>query len=164
MSRMPSSATPSASGWNPGAQNASKQCTKASKPVAAVILGGRPTVSSGSAMTMPGIIFGWKMIFFWCVSSLRMTPARPTSLPVPAVVGTATMGAMPFGIGARPPVADVLEIPQRARLARHERDDLAGIQARAAAEGDDAIVRAGAIGLEARFDVGRHGIAAHVGK
>ena len=65
--------------------------------MAAVIFGGRPTVSSGSAITMPGIIFGWKMIFFWCVSSLRMTPARPTSLPVPAVVGTATIGAMPFG-------------------------------------------------------------------
>ena len=48
-------------------------------------------------MTMPGIIFGWKMIFFWCVASLRMTPARPTSEPVPAVVGTATTGAMPAG-------------------------------------------------------------------
>src|SRR2546427_7999041 len=48
ISLIPSSAMPSASGWNPGEQNASKQCTKASIPVAAVIAGGRPTVSSGS--------------------------------------------------------------------------------------------------------------------
>ncbi|MNC96166.1 hypothetical protein D3C83_134610 [compost metagenome] len=64
MRRMPSTATPSASGWKPGAQNASKQCTKASKPVAAVIFAGSPTVSPGSEITIPGIIFGWKMIFF----------------------------------------------------------------------------------------------------
>ena len=42
-----------------------------------------------------GSIFGWKMIFFWCVDSSRMTDARPTSEPVPAVVGTAIVGAMP---------------------------------------------------------------------
>ena len=67
-------------------------------------------------------------------------------------------------IRARPPVADVLEIPQRPRLPRHEGDDLAGIETRAAAERHDAIVAAGAIRLESRFDVGRHRIAAHVGK
>ena len=43
---------------------------------------------------MDGISLGWKMIFFSCVSALVMTPARPTSEPVPAVVGTAMMGAM----------------------------------------------------------------------
>jgi hypothetical protein len=59
--------------------------------------GGSPIVSSGSEITTPGIIFGWKMIFFWCVSSFRMTPARPTSEPVPAVVGIATTGAIPAG-------------------------------------------------------------------
>ncbi len=46
-------------------------------------------------MTTPGRNFGWKMIFFICVSELVMTLARPTSEPVPAVVGTATIGAMP---------------------------------------------------------------------
>ena len=66
-------------------------------PVAAVMCEGRPTESSGSEMTISGIIFGWKMIFFSCVSSLVMTLARPTSEPVPAVVGTATTGAMPLG-------------------------------------------------------------------
>ena len=48
-------------------------------------------------MTIFGIIFGWKMIFLVWVSSLVSTPARPTSDPVPAVVGTATIGAMPSG-------------------------------------------------------------------
>ena len=77
-----------------------------------------PTVSSGSQIVTFGIISGWKMIFLVCVASSVMTPARPTSEPVPAVVGTATIGAMPVRIGARPPVADVLEIPHRPRLAR----------------------------------------------
>ena len=46
----------------------------------------------------------------------------------------------PVGVGARPPVADILEIPERPRLPGHEGDDLAGIERRAAAEGDDAVM------------------------
>ena len=53
---------------------------------------GMPTVSSGSAMTILGIISGWKITFLVCVVSSVMTPARPTSEPVPAVVGTAMIG------------------------------------------------------------------------
>ena len=34
------------------------------------------------------------MIFLVCVASSVTTPARPTSEPVPAVVGTATTGAI----------------------------------------------------------------------
>ncbi len=63
-------------------------------PVPAVMNFGIPTVSSGSQITMLGRTFGWKMIFFTCVSELVMTLARPTSEPVPAVVGTAMIGAM----------------------------------------------------------------------
>ena len=66
-------------------------------PVPAVIAGGMPTVSSGSQIVTFGIISGWKMIFFVWVASSVTTPARPTSEPVPAVVGTATIGAMPAG-------------------------------------------------------------------
>ena len=66
-------------------------------PVPAVIAGGMPTVSSGSQIVTLGIISGWKMIFFVWVASSVTTPARPTSEPVPAVVGTATIGAMPAG-------------------------------------------------------------------
>ncbi len=66
-------------------------------PVAAVMCGGRPTVSSGSSITIEGSIFGWKMIFFTWLSWSVMTEARPTSEPVPDVVGTAMMVAMPLG-------------------------------------------------------------------
>ncbi|KAG1172196.1 hypothetical protein G6F35_016910 [Rhizopus arrhizus] len=64
-------------------------------PVAAVIFGGSPTVSSGSRMTMAGSMRAWKMMRLTCAASSVMTDARPTSDPVPAVVGTATTGAMP---------------------------------------------------------------------
>ena len=94
-------------------------------------------------ITIAGSIFGWKMTFLVCVASLVMTPARPTSEPVPAVVGTAMIGAIAVGIGARPPVADILEIPHRPRLPGHEGDQLAEIERRAAAEGDDAVMLAG---------------------
>ena len=66
-------------------------------PVAAVMCAGRPRVSSGSEITMPGSILGWKTIFLVWSDSSRITLARPTSEPVPAVVGTATIGAMPAG-------------------------------------------------------------------
>ena len=39
-----------------------------------------------------GIIPGWKMITFRDAASSMTTVARPVSEPVPAVVGTATMG------------------------------------------------------------------------
>ena len=67
-------------------------------PVPAVSLAGRPTVSSGSAITSCGIIFGWKITFLVWVSALLMTEARPVSEPVPAVVGTAIDGWMPAGL------------------------------------------------------------------
>ena len=63
-------------------------------PVPVVMKGGMPTVSSGSQITTRGIILGWKITFLVCVDSWVMTPARPTSEPVPAVVGTATTGAI----------------------------------------------------------------------
>ncbi len=53
-----------------------------------------PTVSSGSQIVTFGIMPGWKMIFLVWVFSLVTTAARPTSEPVPAVVGTATIGAI----------------------------------------------------------------------
>jgi len=61
---------------------------------------GIPTVSSGSQIVTEGKSFGWKMIFFLWVAEFVSTPARPTSDPVPAVVGTATMGAI-FDASAR---------------------------------------------------------------
>ena len=66
-------------------------------PVPAVMAGGMPTVSSGSQIVTFGIISGWKITFLVWVASSVMTPARPTSEPVPAVVGTATTGRIPLG-------------------------------------------------------------------
>ena len=56
--RIPSIAIPSANGWKMGEQNASKLCESASIPVAAVNLGGKPTVNSGSSTTTDGNILG----------------------------------------------------------------------------------------------------------
>ena len=82
-----------------------------------------------------------------------MTLARPTSDPVPAVVGTATLGAMAVRIGTGPPVAHVLKLPDRTGLAGHEGDHLAEVQRRAAAEGDDAVMVACAVGGDASIEV-----------
>ena len=81
-------------GWNVGAQIASSECDRASSPVPTVKGRGRPTVSSGSQITARGNIAGWNtMTLRWVASSIT-TPARPTSLPVPAVVGTVMTGAI----------------------------------------------------------------------
>ena len=60
-------------------------------PVAAVTAGGRPSVSSGSANTARGSSFALNTVRLWCVSFSLTTDERPTSEPVPAVVGSATM-------------------------------------------------------------------------
>ena len=93
-----------------------------------------------------GIMDGWKITFLVRVASWVMTRL---SEPVPAVVGTATTGAI-RGIRAGPPVADILEIPHGPGLARHEGDDLPGVQRRAAAERHDAVVTPRARMLRAR--------------
>ena len=63
-------------------------------PVAAVTLGGSPRHSSGSRITMAGSSRGWKINRLSCACSSVITATRPTSEPVPAVVGTATTGAI----------------------------------------------------------------------
>src|SRR5512143_672299 len=88
--RTPSSAIPSQSGWYSGDRYDSTLCVSASMPVAAVTDAGRSSVSSGSANTHFARSFGEKTIFFTCVVSSDTTLERPTSEPVPAVVGSAT--------------------------------------------------------------------------
>jgi hypothetical protein len=66
------------------------QWVSASMPVAAVTFAGKASVTSGSANTARASSFGEKTIFLTCVFSSEMTALRPTSLPVPAVVGSAT--------------------------------------------------------------------------
>ena len=82
------------------------------------------------------------MIFLVCVASSVMTPARPTSEPVPAVVGTATIGAMPFG-SARVHQSPTSSKSHTGRVCPAMKAiDLADIERRAAAEGDDAVMAA----------------------
>ena len=58
-----------------------------------------------------------------------------------------------IGIRTRPPVTDILEIPDRPRLASHEGNALAKIEARAAAKGDNAVMAAVIVGLDSGFEV-----------
>ena len=126
-------------------------------PVPAVIAGGMPTVSSGSQITTFGIIFGWKITFLVCVASCGDDAG---AADFRAGAGRGRHGddrRDPVRVGARPPVADILEIPHRPGLPGHEGDDLAGVEPRAAAEGDDAVMAAGAEHREAGFDIGSTG-------
>ena len=65
-------------------------CVNASIPVAAVMCGGKPSVSSGSANTTFAKILGLKITRLRWVSFSLTTLERPTSEPVPEVVGKAT--------------------------------------------------------------------------
>ena len=87
---------------------------------------------------------GEKIIFLMCVFSSEMTALRPTSLPVPAVVGSAIqMRDLPVD-RTRAGLA-VLVIEEIAGVARHERHGFGDIERGTAADADDQIrvVRAG---------------------
>ena len=89
---IPSSAIPSQSGCVTGEVKDSIQWVNASSPVAAVNLAGSETVIHGSSMTKSASSLAWKMTAFVFVDCNVMTLLRPTSLPVPAVVGMAMKG------------------------------------------------------------------------
>ena len=78
------------------------QWLSASSPVAAVSPFGRPSVSSGSQMARFGMRYGETTATFRRSSSVR-SAARPTSAPVPAVVGIAITGATAAVMRASPP-------------------------------------------------------------
>ena len=123
-----------------------------------------PTVSSGSQITTFGIIFGWKMIFLVWVFSSVSTPARPTSEPVPAVVGTATIGAMPSA-SARVHQSPMSSKSQTGRVwPAMKATSFASVEAAAAAEGDDAVMAAGTEGGDAGGEVGLHRVGLDVGE
>ena len=66
------------------------------------------------------------------------------------------------GVGARPPVSDVLEVPQRPGLSDHERDDLTDVERGPAAEGHHPVMTASAIGGDAGFDIAIDRVGLHV--
>ena len=61
----------------------------ASMPVAAVMCGGRPVIRLGSSAAILGTMRGSTITSLLWRSGSEMTAATVTSLPVPAVVGTA---------------------------------------------------------------------------
>src|SRR5512136_88607 len=71
---------------------------RASKPVAAVISRGMETVRRGSTRATLGIIIGLAISIFTSRSVSVMIVNWVTSLPVPAVVGTAIRGDPGFAI------------------------------------------------------------------
>ena len=99
-------------------------------------------------------------------------------LPVRVLVddhpGAADLGAGPgsgrhgddrsdsLRIDAGPVVADVFEIPDRTGLADHQRDALAGIERRPAADGDHAIVPTRSGHLDPGLDVAAGRVLLHV--
>ncbi len=115
-------------------------------PVAAVTSGGRSSVSSGSANTAFASSAGEKITRFRCVSSSEITLERPTSEPVPAVVGRATKCGSACCTGARRRcVPRVVE--HVALVHGHHGHRLGDVERGAAAEADD---RVGAVGPERR--------------
>ena len=93
---------PSAGGLTAGAMKVSMQWAIASMPVAAVRNGGRPSVSSGSRRAVLGTRCQLWKPSLRPSSTMTMAP-RATSLPVPAVVGTAISGATRSVICGLPP-------------------------------------------------------------
>ena len=67
---------------------ASTQCAIASTPVAAVTIGGTLTVSAGSMIAMSASISTLSVATLFIVAGSVIRARVPTSLPVPAVVGT----------------------------------------------------------------------------
>ena len=68
-------------------------------PVAAVTGPGSASVSSGSANTALARILALNTVRLWCVSFSDTTDERPTSEPVPEVVGSATKCGSSLTIG-----------------------------------------------------------------
>ena len=78
------------------------------------------------------------MIFLTCVTSSEITDERPTSEPVPAVVGTATNHGS--GCVDRPHLRMVPRVLEDvARVLGHQRDRLRDVERGAAADADDAV-------------------------
>lgn len=71
-------------------------------PVAAVIEGGRDSVSSGSSSATRGQLKALPTLILTFCSLSDSTDQMVSSLPVPAVVGIATTGAPGFGTLSMP--------------------------------------------------------------
>ena len=139
----PSRAMPSAGGLTAGAMKVSMQWAIASMPVAAVRNGGRPSVSSGSQMAVLGTRCQlWKPSFL--PSSTMTIAPRATSLPVPAVVGHGDQRRDPLA-DARAAAFDRRVGRERPVMRRGDGDALGEVDARAAADRDQAVAAVAAV-------------------
>ena len=77
---------------------------RASSPVAAVMFGGALMVNIGSTITLSGIMELWRRLTFTLAAGIAITAFRVASAPVPAVVGTAIMGAGGWSSGFPSPM------------------------------------------------------------
>ena len=93
---------PSAGGLTACAMKVSMQCAMASMPVAAVSMGGSPSVRAGSSSAAFGTRCQLWKPSLRPSSTITMAP-RATSLPGPAVVGTAISGSTRSVILVLPP-------------------------------------------------------------
>ena len=88
---------------------ASTAWIRASTPVEAMTFSGRPFRTVGSTRATLGAILMSRMFSFSWASVSVMTASKVTSLPVPAVVGTAIRGTM--GCSSTAGVAQVRILP-----------------------------------------------------
>ncbi len=129
--RAPSSAIASDAGLASAQCSESTACESASMPVAAVSAGGIDSVRSGSTSATRGQIRGSnRFIFLWRSVSVMIAEGE-TSLPVPAVVGTASDGE---GRGLQR--AEVLPVTRVAAVGDEQGDALGRVDRRAAADPD----------------------------
>ncbi len=119
-------------------------------PVAAVRRGGKPSVSSGSHIAIFGIMCGLMKPSLRPSFSVINAP-RPTSLPVPAVVGIAISGATFAVIFASPPPINAY-CSSGAGVCRQQRNGLSKIDRRAATQRDHAITTARVVKRDRIFD------------
>jgi hypothetical protein len=80
----------------------SSACDKASSPLCSVTAGGSESISSGSMRAALGQVCGRCSEYFFWLSRSQMVAQGVTSLPVPAVVGTAIKALTACGVKAAP--------------------------------------------------------------
>ena len=139
------------------------QCVSASKPVAALIAGGSPRVSSGSRMAHFGKSWGAK------ITVLRPVDFTGEHAGASDFAAGATGGRqrdhrrhVPGDVHAA--IDAVVELLPGTRGLGAHRDELGAVDGRASTDGHDAVGSVGRKGLRARLDISFRRVGRHPGK